>query len=507
MPVLDPNSFEEERPELVFGFVAPVGTPLVHLCDRLAATLHHHEYEAHTIRLSDFLQEFQLPTLPLHDPASEFSRVTNLMDRGNELRREMGGGEALALRAAAEIHHKRPAKGSRSLPGTAFILRQLKHPDEVIWLRRIYGSAFHLLAVHCPESVRRSHLEQLKGMSSDEAEKLIQRDLGEESRFGQQLAKTFHRSDVFVELGGFDQTNFERAGRELTRYLDLLFGAPGISPTRQEYGMFLAASASLRSADLSRQVGASILSPSGEVVALGTNEVPAAGGGQYWGQEKPDERDFVRGEDANAKVIHDCLEEVLSILDPKLHELSAEDRGTRVQQAEEALRTTRLMNLTEFGRAVHAEMEAILAAGRLGISVRRCFLYSTTFPCHNCAKHIVNAGIERVIYIEPYPKSLAGQLHNDSIDLPANREDPDQEQRVRFEPFVGVAPRIYADLFSALTPDGMKIPRKDARGRALTWNWGLRTRMSPLTHIDREAIAAKALIEWDKRLGKNSEGG
>lgn len=78
------------------------------------------------------------------------------------------------------------------------------------------------------------------------------------------------------------------------------------------------------------------------------------------------------------------------------------------------------MNVIEFGRDAHAEMEAILAA-RAGISVKGRDLYSTTFPCHNCAKLIISAGINRVVYIEPYPKSLAIELHGDSISVGEKR--------------------------------------------------------------------------------------
>ena len=69
------------------------------------------------------------------------------------------------------------------------------------------------------------------------------------------------------------------------------------------------------------------------------------------------------------------------------------------------------MDLIEFSRTVHAEMAAIVDAARRGVSVQDCNLYTTTFPCHECAKHIVAAGIRRVVYIEPYPKSQALSLH------------------------------------------------------------------------------------------------
>jgi deoxycytidylate deaminase len=73
------------------------------------------------------------------------------------------------------------------------------------------------------------------------------------------------------------------------------------------------------------------------------------------------------------------------------------------------------MNVIEFGRAVHAEMAALMDSARRGVPVKNATLYCTTFPCHLCARHIVAAGIRRVVYIEPYPKSLAAQLYPDSI--------------------------------------------------------------------------------------------
>jgi len=60
-------------------------------------------------------------------------------------------------------------------------------------------------------------------------------------------------------------------------------------------------------------------------------------------------------------------------------------------------------------------MEALLSCARSGARVRGGTLYTTTFPCHNCAKHLVGAGIARVIFVEPYPKSKAVELHADAL--------------------------------------------------------------------------------------------
>jgi cytidine deaminase len=82
-----------------------------------------------------------------------------------------------------------------------------------------------------------------------------------------------------------------------------------------------------------------------------------------------------------------------------------------------ALKDSPIADLTEYGHAMHAEMEALLACDRAGVSPRGGTLYTTTFPCHNCTKHIVAAGIERLVYVEPDLKSKAGELHGDSIAI------------------------------------------------------------------------------------------
>ena len=160
--------------------------------------------------------------------------------------------------------------------------------------------------------------------------------------------------------------------------------------------MFLAFAESLRSADLSRQVGAVVVSSAGEVIATGANDVPRHGGGLY----RPgvgDQRDYVWGEDSNKVQIEKIVQDILHRAQPKPKPASR-------SELENVLRGSRLHDLTEFGRAVHAEMEALLSCARSGVSPRGGVLYCTTFPCHNCAKHIVAAGIERVFYVEPYPK-------------------------------------------------------------------------------------------------------
>jgi hypothetical protein len=73
-------------------------------------------------------------------------------------------------------------------------------------------------------------------------------------------------------------------------------------------------------------------------------------------------------------------------------------------------------------------------------------MYVTMFPCHNCAKHIIAAGIKRVVYLEPYPKSRAVNLYREEIALEPGGDQ--EKSKVVFTPFTGIAPRQYQRLFS-----------------------------------------------------------
>ena len=98
-------------------------------------------------------------------------------------------------------------------------------------------------------------------------------------------------------------------------------------------------------------------------------------------------------------------------------------------------------------------MNALLNAARQNVSAEGCVLYTTTFPCHNCARHLISAGVEKVFYIEPFVKSLASKLHYDAIqtELPdpsPNTSELLAQDRMLILPFTGVGPRMYEDYFT-----------------------------------------------------------
>lgn len=484
------------RPEIVVGLVGAVGTDLYLIAELAETILREFDYRVEEVislskLLDDIVREHPLPSEPRE------AYMDSRMSAGNELRRDLGHGEALAEFAIAEIMRRRRAIQAandhpREKPpeAVAYILRSLKHQAEVVLLREIYRERFVCISAHAP---REERIKRLAGVIADshgstdrhdwdaEATRLAQRDEAEENDFGQDVRGTFPKADFFI-----DASHRTVAAQQLKRCLRAWFGDPFASPTPEEFGMFHAHAAGVRSTDLSRQVGAAI-SIGTDVIAVGSNEVPAFGGGQYWTGQQGDARDFQLGQDANARVRTAAIEEVRNALgeagwirQDKLKRPAAEFAAI--------LADTRVDQLTEFGRAVHAEMAAILDAARRGQTVKGGTLYCTTFPCHNCAKHIVGAGLEHVVYIAPYPKSLAEDLHPDTIAIdPASRP----KDRVVFRPFVGVAPLAYMPIFEhperRKTEDGHAVEfiASGARPKlAVGWD---------LSYLEREDLAIVTL--------------
>ncbi len=53
-------------------------------------------------------------------------------------------------------------------------------------------------------------------------------------------------------------------------------------------------------------------------------------------------------------------------------------------------------------RTIHAEANAIIQAALHGVSTKGATCYVTHFPCINCTKMLINAGVLRVVYANDY---------------------------------------------------------------------------------------------------------
>jgi deoxycytidylate deaminase len=464
---------EASQAELFFGLVGATGTDLGMVELGLSDALRELNYIPIPIRLSDLIEEHFNVTSE-NRPKREYNRISNAMKLGNKLRALCN--DAVALLGVAEIKRLREQEWLQAakvpneakpedydripLPRRAYILRSLKHKEEVDILRQIYGESFFVISAYSSRANRKARSEKRIAESEigckidrrvKKADLLMHRDFTEAETLknGQNVRDTFPLADLFVNAD--NQDDCEKA---LIRFTRLVFGDPQQTPTIDEYCMFHAKGAALRSGDLGRQVGAIIASTEGDVICHGTNEAPKAFGGQAWSDND------TLGLRGIAQLINVSDQRKKSLLSNILHLLLKNERIGGIDSdgidklAEEVFSDNRpkwikgaeLLELIGFYISVHAETAAIINAARLGISVRHHSLYVTAFPCHECARHILAAGIERVLYIEPYPKSLAGEHYPKSIAI----DELGPNEKIPFLQFVGIAPRAYMRFFEAL---------------------------------------------------------
>ncbi len=413
--------------------------------------------------MSKFIQTLQ-PTSKVR--TDDFAhRAHDLMTAGDACRAQARSGGILAATAVLQIKEERRERGEEV--GLAFVINQLKHEGEVKIFNEVYGESFHLVAAYAPRTMRlqriASNIATSRGGRAEhfreEAEELCKRDYDEEvedgSNFGQQVRKVFPLADLFV-----DTSRPELLRKDIAKYIELVFGNHDHTPRMEEQGMFLAYSAARRSSALARQVGAALCTDDGSVIAIGCNEVPKALGGQHWAGDSPDGREIVLGVDSNEEMRQQIVTEIIDVLREEGYLKKGQSVAHIWRETKRKLKHTHAMAINEFGRLVHAEMAAIVDAARRGVAVEKSILFTTTFPCHECTRHIVASGISKVYFIEPYPKSHAEDLFARQVAIDEYMKNP---KLVNYRTFTGVSPKRYFALFSV-------SDRKGEDGKLRKWD-------------------------------------
>lgn len=522
----------KESPELVIGLVGPIGTDLDAVCEALRSSLDEVGYQSDVIRLSHLMRESPIlpgaTNLPERDDPDYYARH---MDAGDELRELFRSGDVLAAYGIRMIRGARGESEQYNVDDQrrryATIVHSLKHEDEVALLRATYRGRFVLIGASSSLAQRTANLEarlsdqgvrfsQNHASASEEVASLLQRDEDDPTNpYGQHVRKTFSKADAFVWVTA---DNAELSG-QVGRLVELIFGRPFITPTRDELAMFHASAAALRSADAGRQVGVAVTNRDGDLLVTGTNEVPRPGGGQYWPGDPSDARDFRRQQDTNQRLTNRLIADVLQrlkadgwlaskyrsygrdrLLKEALQEKTAqEDAGP--------LESARVTDLLEFSRVVHAEMAAISEAAARGVALQGSTLYTTTYPCHLCARMVIAAGVERVVYIDPYNKSVVPEIFGEQIEIGVPGASPGRlidgrVEKVAFASFTGVAPALFQRLF---TGTGRK-PGSD--GRYPRWipksSFPRVAADEPMSDADAlEADVVDALTTREKQLARS----
>lgn len=82
----------------------------------------------------------------------------------------------------------------------------------------------------------------------------------------------------------------------------------------------------------------------------------------------------------------------------------------------------------ELCRGLHAEQNALIQAAVHGVAIRGATIYVTHQPCVLCAKMIINAGIERVVFAGDYPDPMSAEMFQEAgiqlLHLPGVNEKP-----------------------------------------------------------------------------------
>ena len=427
--------------ELIIGLVGGVGTNF---------DIAIKELEMHFVSAKCRVKELRLTAgLNLPETRDFLDNLESKIKIIDELRKKIGHG-AMAAYAVTQIFNDRAEfiYEEQEPVATIYIINSLKHPDEYELLRHIYRRNFVLLSIYEEKVQREENLKQAQLSSLQECSYISESDLlkigslmdSDEkdcgTSFGRRTLDLYHKSHYFIHSYSVKD--------DIQRFVEIIFNNPFITPTKEEVGMMYAYYSSLRSSDLSRQVGACILDDDGNVLTLGLNEVPKFGGGLHWHDTYPDKRDFQCTDDNNEPIFHGVKKSIDQNLD--------KDENSFLHES------------LEFIRAVHAEEAAICDAAARGISIKGATLYCTTFPCHLCIKHIIAAGIKKVIYIEPYTKSKSKQLFE---GLVKDKAKPKDYNVLKLIPFKGVCPKRYRYVFNK-----RKIDRQDniCKNRVKKWD-------------------------------------
>ncbi len=509
--------------EIFIGLCGAIGSGVKKLKDILIPEFERIDYKVEHIRVSDLIfnecnEDKNLNLQDLHG----FHRYEILQDMGDKLRHENEKSfvAQLAINQINIIRNKSIEEqeivnvGDEDIAKTdgklVYIIDQFKNPEEVNLFKEIYSDAFYLIGLLRNENQRKQNLKD-EIISEEEVSKLMIRDK-KSKKYGQNTQDTILKADYFIK--NIDNNSSLR--KEVRRFIDLMHGANNITPTYDEIGMHNAYSASFGSACLSRQVGAAIMDDNGNILSTGCNDVPKFGGGLYHFNDNNDMRCFNRGKCFNDthkgylkkeidSILNDSFEDFFSNIDTVIdeHAIIMEDKidgllnietendnlvkeniekvkeeileiqkvklhfrnlANKLNISNSIMNDTKAKSLIEYSRAVHAEMDALLALARTtSSSTLNKILYCTTYPCHNCARHIIAAGIKRVVYIEPYEKSLATQLHSDAISLHQD-DDIVVNNKVSFQNYDGVSPKRFDDFFK------YRHDRKNSDGTVKTIN-------------------------------------
>jgi deoxycytidylate deaminase len=352
---------------------------------------------------------------------------------GDELRHGSHPGILVEL-AFKELAEKNGGKLPPDL-----VIDGIRNVGEINYLRDSYGYRFTLVAVLASFDARWARIGSTytdRGLDLSDFIADDQRDKNEETDYGQQVELCVDKADILVDNAIVSTAEFQK---KLLDFVDLAAGKKLRSASLAEILMNIAFSSSHSSKCIKRHVGAVVADSKGQVVSAGYNENPL---GTNPCVEEPEYhnqcfRDIIRNqhfESLSKKGARCpmCGEVIVFEQGPPWRCTACAKNGIKTN-LEGFFFPDRAMS---WCTAVHAEVWAILAAGE---RARNGVLYTTTFPCAQCAEKIVQSGILKVVFTESYPDPYgASRLRLGKVEL---------------EQFEGVRSSSFERIFSKTKPD------------------------------------------------------
>lgn len=295
---------DERSHELVFAVVGHVGSGTSETAKFLSSKLLDFGYEVFHLKASAVITAWATSSgKKVEAEPDNLDRIKQLQDFGDQMR-ESGDHAAVARALILQIRASRAKQlevgaevltrvkaGDALVPDRkprAYILDSVRHPMEVHLLRTIYQTAFALIGVVCDEDARESRLvKKFRNAGKKAARDVMKRDEKAPQKHGQRVSDAFYLSDVFLDNSSDRFLDNKKPNLawdipdQLSRLIDIITHRGIVRPTPDEAAMHVAYGAQVRSACLSRQVGAALIDIEGNVTSVGTNEVPRAGGGLY----------------------------------------------------------------------------------------------------------------------------------------------------------------------------------------------------------------------------------
>jgi len=212
--------------ELIIGLCGAIGSGINDLNTELKNFLASNGYAVENIKISDLIPKLKKDTSLLN--LSGFDKYDKLQDAGNHLRRDFSE-TVLAEAAAEEIMIRRhnlipedrksaeKVDSHKNTEPVAFIINQIKHPEEVKLLQKIYKHNFYLVGLLRLEKERKKCLES-SDISKPEIDILLHKDKQDIEDYGQQVEKTIHLADYFIQNKNND-TILKKSVKRLVRLI------------------------------------------------------------------------------------------------------------------------------------------------------------------------------------------------------------------------------------------------------------------------------------------------